>query len=597
MNNFTRVFDIPYFQQQRYAQEKASHVYLQGNWKSTSIHDLIPAIECVAGWLIENEFRKGDTIAVMPRLGSTQWLIVDFACQMAGLVLVPVHPTAALEEVEFILHEADVRAVLTADTALYNRLISLQEKMHGVNFYHLEPGYAGYFFPLNLNQLHDNTRQQLAERKNSIRPEDLLAILYTSGTSGTPKGVMLTHYNVVSSIQSILPIFPLSLSHRVLSFLPFSHVFERTACFAYLAMGVQIYFSSSLEQLNRDFKTVKPHFCTTVPRTLEKMVDILNQKLVTRSRLERSVIRWAMRVGEKFKDRKKQGPGYPFKLFLARLLVLRTFRKALGGKIQFMVVGAAALRPSIGRLFSAAGIHTLPGYGMTETAPFISVNRPQPGLHRLGTVGIPVPGVEVRIDEPNDRGEGEIWVRGPNVMTGYFKRPEQTREVLNSDGWLRTGDVGRIENKRFLVITDRKKDIFKTSTGKYVSPQPLENHFTASPFILQCLIMGFNQPFVSAILVPNFSLLQSWCREQGIHWTAPAYMVHNIKVIRKMQEEVDRLNEKLQSHERVRKFILSESEWTVENKELTTSFKPRRQHLLEKHAKEIQKMYGGEGGS
>jgi long-chain acyl-CoA synthetase len=272
-------------------------------------------------------------------------------------------------------------------------------------------------------------------------------------------------------------------------------------------------------------------------------------------------------------------------------MVLRTFRIALGGKIKYMAVGAAALQPKIGRLFTAAGIITLPGYGMTETSPFISVNRPEPGLNRFGTVGIIVPGVTVKIDNPNEKGEGEILVKGPNVMRGYYKRPELTSEVISKEGWLHTGDIGRFEYKRFLVITDRKKDIFKTSAGKYIAPQPLENHFTSSPFIAQCLILGFNRPYVSAILVPNFSLLQSWCEEEGIHWTAPSYMVHNIKVIKKIQDEVDKLNASLQGYERVIKFILSEEEWTVENKDLTTSFKPRRNRLMEKHAKDIEKIY------
>jgi long-chain acyl-CoA synthetase len=328
-----------------------------------------------------------------------------------------------------------------------------------------------------------------------------------------------------------------------------------------------------------------------VPKTLEKMYDILNQKRLEKGLIKRRVIAWAMQVGEKYKDRQRNDVLYRFRLFFARLFVLNSFRRALGGKIKFIAVGAAALQPDIGRLFSAAGILTLSGYGMTETSPFISVNRTEPGLHQFGTVGIPVPGVQIKIDEPNENGEGEILVTGTNVMLGYYHRPEQTREVFTTDGWFRTGDVGKIVNRRFLVITDRKKDIFKTSAGKYVAPQVLENYFTSSPFITQCLILGFNKPFVSAVLVPNFSLMKAWCDEQGIHWTAPAYMVHNIKVIKKIQEEVDRLNESLQGFERVKKFILSEEEWTVENKDLTTSFKPKRARLLEKHSLDIEKIY------
>lgn len=228
---------------------------------------------------------------------------------------------------------------------------------------------------------------------------------------------------------------------------------------------------------------------------------------------------------------------------------------------------------------------------MTEASPLISVNRTEPGLNQFGTVGIPAPGVQIKIDEPNENGEGEILVKGPNIMQGYYNRPEQTREVFTDDGWFRTGDVGKMVNKRFLAITDRKKDIFKTSAGKYVAPQVLENYFTTSPFIMQCLILGFNKPFVSAVLVPNYSLLKTWCEEKSIHWTAPTYMVHNIKVVKKIQDEVDRLNDKLQGFERIKKFILSEEEWTVENKDLTTSFKPKRAKLLEKHKNEIEKMY------
>jgi long-chain acyl-CoA synthetase len=592
MTDFTRIFDLPYYQRSRYPQRKALNYFIDEKWQPTSIDELITRMERAAGWLIAHGYKKGEMVAVMPKMGSPDWLITDFACQQAGLVIVPVHPTASLEEVEFILNETGARTIIMADRELYNRVLPLKAKVPICSeWYHLEHGNKGFFDALQEQTLTAEALQEIGKRRNAISPDDLLAILYTSGTSGTPKGVMLTHANVVSSIKSILPIFPLTTRHRVLSFLPFSHVFERTACYGYLAFGVQIFFSSSLDRLNRDFKSVRPYFCTTVPRTLEKMVDILNQKLVERSRLQRKVIRWAMEVGEKFKDKKKQGVFYPVKLLWARLLVLHTFRKALGGRIRYMAVGAAALRPEIGRLFSAAGIYALSGYGMTETSPFISVNRPQPGLHRFGTVGMPVPGVEIKIDEPNEQGEGEILVKGPNIMKGYFKRPELTNEIVPADGWLRTGDVGKMEG-RFLVITDRKKDIFKTSTGKYVSPQPLENHFCSSPYIAQCLVLGFNRPFVAAVIVPNFPMLKAWCEEQSVHWTAPAYMVHNIKVIARLQAEVDRLNLSLQSHERVRKFILSESEWTVENKDLTTSFKPKRNRLLEKHSKDIQKLYG-----
>jgi long-chain acyl-CoA synthetase len=589
--DFTRVFDILSYQQKKYPQSKALNGKLKSNWKSYSIEEVIKQVDLIACWLIAKGYAKGDRIAVMPKMGSPDWLIIDFACQQAGLVLVPVHPTATLEEVTFILNETEAKICITADVVLYSKLLPLKDTSSCEKLFHLEEGVDGYLLSF-INQITtSNHSVDLETRKNQILPEDVLVILYTSGTSGTPKGVVLTHANVVSSIKSMLTILPLNPGHRVLSFLPFSHIFERTASFTYMAFGAEIYFSQRLDELSHDFKSVKPFCCTTVPKTLEKMHDILSEKLLERNVVKRNVIRWAMLVGEKYKDKQRQDALYRIKLFIARILVLNTFRKALGGKIKFMAVGAAALRPDIGRLFSAAGVLTLSGYGMTEASPFISVNRTEPGLNQFGTVGIPVPGVQIKIDEPNENGEGEILVKGPNIMQGYFNRPEQTREVFTEDGWFRTGDVGKMVNKRFLAITDRKKDIFKTSAGKYVAPQVLENHFTRSPFIMQCLILGFNKPFVSALLVPNYSLLKTWCEEQGIHWTAPTYMVHNIKVIKKIQDEVDRLNETLEGFERIKKFILSEEEWTVENKDLTTSFKPRRAKLLEKHKSEIEKMY------
>jgi len=402
---------------------------------------------------------------------------------------------------------------------------------------------------------------------------------------------MLTHRNLVCNIKSILTLLPLQPQQRVLSFLPYSHIFERTSSYTYMAFGLEIYFSQGIDNLTSDFTSVRPFFCTTVPRTLEKMYDYLLQQKEGKNKLKKILISWAMTLGEKYPDNQKPGVFYSLQLLVARILVLNRWRKGLGGQLRFMVVGAAALRAPIAKLFSAAGIRMLSGYGMTEASPYIATNRPEPGLNRFGTVGIPVPGVEIRIDNPNENGEGEILIKGPNIMKGYFKRPEMTAETFTEDGWFKTGDVGKMVDKRFLSLTDRKKDIFKTSSGKYVAPQPLEILFTTSPFIVQCLVLGFNQPFVAAVLVPNFPMLKSWCDDQGIHWTSPPFMVHNIKVIQMFQQEVDRLNDTLQGFERVRKFILSDEEWTVESKDLTASFKPRRKKLLEKYKTEIDKMY------
>jgi long-chain acyl-CoA synthetase len=489
---------------------------------------------------------------------------------------------------EFILNEVEAKGCLTADPELLEKVKTLN--VPSLAFIHHVSGTAQGFFPPLGSVGASSHHPDVTSRRTRVTADDLAAILYTSGTTGTPKGAMLTHGNLVSAVKSMLSILPLEPGQRALSFLPFSHIFERATCYVYLACGVSIHFSHTLDRLKEDFREVQPRFFTSVPRTLEKMYDYLEEQRLSRNFFKRRLIGWAMEVGSRYKE----GPSritYRLQLVAARLLVLNHWRKGLGGKVRFLGVGAAALRPEIGRLLAAAGIVPLAGYGMTEASPFISANRYVPGLNNLGTVGLPVPGVEIRIDNPSETGEGEILVRGPNVMKGYYKRPDLTAEVLTPDGWLRTGDVGKMVDKRFLALTDRKKDIFKTTTGKYVAPQAVQNHLTSSPFISQALVTGFNRPFVIAIIVPHFQLLKTWCEEQGIHWTAPAYMVHNIKVIARYQEEIDRLNEALESHERVKKFILSDEEWTVENKELTTSFKPMRAKLQEKHAAQIEKLY------
>ena len=590
--DFTRVFDIISYQQKKYPQTKALNSVREGQWFGYSIGEVQEQADNVSCWMLGQGLSKGDRIALVPKMGSPEWMITDFACQQIGLIVVPIHPTSSIAEMEFIITETEAKACIVTDLEFFTKVRSTIEKIPKlVYLFHLQAKCPDLLPPFENKYASPNLLDELKSCRDQIYQEDTLAILYTSGTSGTPKGAILSHGNVVSNIKSILTLLPLAPGHRVLSFLPFSHIFERTSCYAYMALGVSIHFSKSIDRLSQDFNQVKPFFCTCVPRTLEKMYDLLLEQRQEKGFILKRLIEWAMDIGEKYKDSDRTGIYFRFKLFTARLLVLNKWRKALGGQIRYMAVGAAALRPEIGRLFSAAGVMTLSGYGMTEASPFISVNRFLPGLNRFGTVGIPVPGVEIRFDNPNENGEGEILVRGPNIMKGYYKRPEMTREVLSEDGWLRTGDVGRMVGKRFLTITDRKKDIFKTSSGKYVAPQPLENHFASSPFVTQCLAIGFNRPYVTAILIPHFQILKTWCEEHGIHWTSPQYMVHNIKVIKKYQDEVERLNEPLQGFERVRSFILSDEEWTVENKDLTTSFKPMRNKLLEKHKVQIEKLY------
>jgi long-chain acyl-CoA synthetase len=586
-SNFLRVFDLLDYQNKKYPQISSLNYFVDGAWQPFSTQAIKENVDNLSCWLIEQGFQKGDCVALVPKMGSPTWMIIDFACQQLGMVVVPIHPTSSTEEMKFILDEVMAKLCIAADDALFNKI----KQATSVEIYHLEENKKGFLNAVSRGGNHAALMNELSKRRNAVSENDLLTIMYTSGTSGTPKGIMLTHRNVVSNIKSILPLLPIFPGDRVLSFLPFSHIFERTSCYSYMAFGANIYFSQALEGIRQDFQTVRPLFCTCVPKTLERMYEILEEQREQKSAVKKMLVTWAMKVGEQFKSDRRKGFLFGLKLLAARILVLNKWKRALGGKMKCMVVGAAALRPEIGRLFSAAGVMTLSGYGMTEASPFITVNRPEPGMHNFGTVGLPIPGVEIKLDDVNENGEGEILVKGPNIMQGYFNRPEMNREVFTADGWLRTGDVGKMVNKRFLAITDRKKDIFKTSSGIYIAPQQLERHFTSSPFISQGLIVGFNKPFVSAILVPHWVLLRNWCEENGVHWTSPQFMVHNIKVIQKMQQEVDGLNAPLQNYQRVQKFILSETDWTVESGELTASFKMIRGRLMERHANEIEKIY------
>ena len=590
--DFTRVFDLIAYQKEKYPNKNALNSFYSGRWNPLSTEEIQHKINALSCWFLANEFRAGDKIIFIPVGGSAEWMILDFACQQIGIVIVPIHPTLKEEEFSLILIETEAKLCIVHDEGLYFKYFTFKEKINQkLRVYHLQREKINFFEPIQQSQTSHELITQLENTKNSISENDIVTILYTSGSTGVAKGVMLSHGNIVHNIKAILTILPLESRDRVLSFLPFSHIFERAACYAYIAFGTSLYFCQHKESFAHDFKTVRPIFCSSVPRVLEKMYEFMEDQTLHKNIFKRKITSWAMAVGKKYGPERKLKPLFQLELLIARALVLRLWRNRLGGKIKYIVVGAASLRSDIGRLFSAAGITIVEGYGMTETAPMISMNRFEPGMNRFGTVGIPVSGIEVKIDNPNEEHEGEILVKGPNVMVGYYKKPELTKEVLTEDGWMHTGDIGKFVHHRFLKITDRKKDIFKTSSGKYIAPQPLENHLKRSLFIERCMIVGFQRPFVTALIVPHFEILKSWCEEQDIHWTSPQFMIHNIKVRSKFQVEVEKLNNELSNIERIKNFVLCHQDWTIENGEITPTLKPIRNIILENNKIEIEKMY------
>jgi len=592
--DFARLFDILDYQRDRFAQTVAFAGREGGVWRKWSTAELIAERDRLSAGLLAQGLQAGDRIGLLTHCGSPKWIVADAAILQLGMVPVPVHATARPDEIAHIFHDAGLRAFFVSNAAMLEKL-----RHAGVG-----PDYLFSFDPVP-GALHWDTlcRQPDADQTELIRrtrdavlDTDLATLLYTSGTTGAPKGVMLTHANIVSNVKSVLAIVPVGPAVTAVSFLPLSHIFERMVTYVYQAAGTPVWFVESLEVLPETLREVRPHFFTAVPRVLERTYERLLERRKAAGFLGKRILDWALVLGERypFAGEHDMPLGYRIKLWLADLLVYRRWRRAMGGRLRGIAVGAAALQPRLGRLFSAAGVDVREGYGLTETSPVVAFNRFEPGGVHFGTVGIPVPGVELRIADADESGEGEIEVRGPNVMHGYWNLPDDTAARFTPDGWLKTGDMGRMEFKRFLRVTGRKSEIFKTTTGKFVAPAYVERQLLRSPFVDQCMALGLNQPHVGALIVPNFSRLEAWCREKNVHWTAPEFMVLNPKVEKLFRQEIERINAgHLGPVEQVQAFQLLAGPWTAENGLLTPTLKLRRKAIEEQFEKEVSALFRG----
>jgi len=429
--------------------------------------------------------------------------------------------------------------------------------------------------------------QQLEPLKAAVQPDDILTIIYTSGTTGNPKGVMLTHNNLISNVQGTVPYVPVNNTHRALSFLPLCHIFERMLLYLYMRIGVSIYYAESIEKVADNLKEVQPHVFTTVPRLLEKVYDKIVAKGMELTGVKRKLFFWALELGLKYDTQENKGWWYNKQLELANKIIFSKWREALGGNVIAIVAGGAALQPRLARVFWSANIRVMEGYGLTETSPVIAVNRFEPDNNVIGTVGLPIDGVEVKISDE----DGEILTRGPHVMKGYYNKPELTAEVIDSEGWFHTGDIGELVKGRYIKITDRKKEMFKTSGGKYIAPQPIENKLKESVVIEQAMVVGSGQKYAAALIVPSFLGLQDWCQHKGITYTTDAEMITKPEVIEKFQREIDKTNEGLAQYETIKKFKLIPSMWTVETGELTPTLKVKRKNITVNYLTEINSMY------
>ena len=589
--DFRRLFDLLPYQEAKYPQKVALAFKQEPGWKFFSTEECIREVNRVSAGFLKKGLERGETVAILANQSSPYWNFLDFGLQQIGGVLVPIHATSQAPEIAYILNDATIKYCIVSDRELYQKIEALQSNVPSLKqIFSLEkikdvPGWQEL-----INEPDTKSFETIKAIKTATHEDDLATIIYTSGTTGKPKGVMLSHKNIVCNIKSTISLIPINCDKKTLSFLPMSHVFERMVVYTYIAIGASVHYTKT-DSVMDSLREVRPHYFTAVPRLLEKVYDAILDKGAEKGGVREKVLHWSIRLGERFEGKKYWSIGYFLKLNIADFLIYRQWRKVMGGRIEGIAVGAAALQPNLGRLFSAAGIDVREGYGLTETSPVLAFNRFEPGGVRFGTVGIAIPGVEIKIHEPDENQEGEIWAKGPNVMLGYYKLPEETAKVINKDGWFKTGDVGKIVHKRFLKITGRSKDIFKTSSGKYIAPHLIEQKLSRSPFIIECMIIGFNKPYVTALIVPEFNRLKKWCSQNDVHWTSEQFMAINPKVVEFMETQIEEINEALKTNEKVRKFHLCYQPWTVATGEYTPTLKLKRPFMLEKYSKEISTLY------
>jgi long-chain acyl-CoA synthetase len=532
-----------------------------------------------------------DKIAVICR-NRPEWVMLDLAVQQTGAVLVPIYPTISINELEFILQDSKARILFLDDASIYQRVKEIQHRLPDLRqVYSFEKLDGVDHWSALQAKATDASPAAVKERTAAIKYEDLATIIYTSGTTGVPKGVMLSHKNILSNVFASIPCFPPYENLRALSFLPLNHIFERMVTYVYLYKGTSIYYAESMETIADNLREVKPHLFTTVPRLLEKVYEKIMSKGAALTGIKKQLFFWAHRVASKFEINTNQGILYNAQLALANKLIFSKWREALGGNIVCIVSGGAACQVRLIRIFTAAKLRIMEGYGLTETSPVISVNRFQEEGRMFGTVGPLIEGVEVRIAE-----DGEILCKGPNIMTGYYKKPELTTEVIE-DGWFKTGDIGQMVAGKFLKITDRKKEMFKTSGGKYVAPLVIENKLKESRFIENIIVLGAGMKFVSALIVPSFANLKDWCRDNGVEVIDNNQLVTEPKVRQHYRELIDSYNRFFNHVEQVKKFELLPLEWAVETGELTPKLSLKRKVVTEKYNSYIEKIYVADAGN
>lgn len=585
----TRIFDLLDHQLQNLPLAVSLAGKENGAWKTYASAEVVDTACAVSSGLLALGLKKDDKVALISS-NRPEWNMCDMGMMQVGVVNVPIYPTLSESEFKFILNDAGVKYVIVSDAGLFQKIDRIKNEvpsLKGIYTFNKVEGAMHWSELTNLGQQLNN-KNEIDEIKKGIQPSDLATLIYTSGTTGTPKGVMLTHSNIVSNVLACWDLPPVKHEARALSFLPLCHVYERMLTSLYIYLGISVYYASTTDNLIEYIKEIKPEIFSTVPRLLEKVYDRILEKGKEQRGIKKALFFWALNLGLRYELKGKNGWWYELQLSIANKLVFVKWREALGGNVKAIVSGGAALQPRLARVFWSAKIVVLEGYGLTETSPVIAVNNTsKPDAVRFATVGPVIPDVQVKIAE-----DGEVLVKGPNIMKGYYKRDDLTKEVIDAEGYFHTGDIGTLVENRFLKITDRKKEIFKTSGGKYIAPQALENKFKESLFIEQIMVIGENKKFPAALIVPAFAFLKKWCEEKGIAFTSNAEVIKNNEVIGRIKKEVDEMNLNFGQVEQIKKFELLDAEWTPDSGDLTPTLKLKRKIIAEKNKKLIDKIYG-----
>ena len=581
-----RLFDFLEYQLNNPLDKSITTKY-DGKWESLSTHDFFEKVQIVSRKLIEIGIKKGDKIALISTQNRTEWCIVDNSILQIGGVTVPIYPTISEKEFQYVLNHSESKICFVSDKDVFDKVNKIKDKTKLKKIYSFEE----FQNCSNWNLLFENDNKSLQGKvnvkKKEVIPDDLATIIYTSGTTGVPKGVMLTHRNIVSNILSAskrLP--PMENKNKALSFLPLCHIFERIIIYMYYYSRVEIYFAESLETISENLNEIKPFYMTAVPRLIEKIFDKIEGKAEEFKGVKKSLYKWSISIADRFDIEKQNRIFYNIKLMIARFLVFSKWKNALGGKLELICSGSAPLQPRLAKIFTAAGIKIMEGYGLTESSPVISISEPIKGGTKFGYVGKIIEGIEVKIAK-----DGEILCKGPNVMIGYYKNSKLTSETIKN-GFLHTGDIGKIDKDGFLKITDRKKQLFKTSGGKYIAPQVIENKMKRSPFIEQIMVIGEGEKMPSALIQPDFEYIKKWLQKNKFNFLDDFKNIcKKEELLIKITHEIDKINEEFGDWERIKKFELTPQIWSIENGLLTPTMKLKRKSILKKFIHLKEKIY------